>query len=256
MDLGLRDRVVLVTGGTGGIGREIARAFATEGARVALTWHSDKDGAEQLAAELGADADRAICINYELTDDASATAAVAAVRDRWGDPEVLVAAAAQPDTNISGSGRERVFEDIPVGHWNPVLRANMEGTLHIVQAVLGGMRRRGWGRIAFYSSYMAEIGMRGGEIYGAAKAAQHGLVRSLAWQTGGDDILVNVVVPALTLTDRIASHVPSVVRDRQVAITPTGRLTTPEDLAALTVFLCSQANGNITGQAIRVTGGL
>lgn len=256
MDLGLRDRVVLVTGATGGIGRAVTRAFAAEGARVAVTWHSDKDDAERLAAELGADVDRTMCVNYELTDDASATAAVAAVRDRWGDPEVLVAAAAQPDTDISGLGLARVFEDIPVGHWHPVLRANMEGTLHIVQAVLGGMRRRGWGRIALYSSYLAEIGMPGGEIYGAAKAAQHGLVRSLAWQTRGNDILVNVVVPALTLTDRIVAHVPVAVRDRQVAVTPTGQLTTPEDLAALTVFLCSQANGNITGQAIRVTGGL
>jgi 3-oxoacyl-[acyl-carrier protein] reductase len=98
--------------------------------------------------------------------------------------------------------------------------------------------------------------MPGAEIYGAAKAALHGLVRSLAWQASSTDILVNVVVPALTFTDRIAAHVPKAVLDRQISVTPTGRLTTPEDLAALTVFLCSQANGNITGQAVRVTGGL
>jgi 3-oxoacyl-[acyl-carrier protein] reductase len=256
MDLGLRDRVVLVTGATGGIGRAVARAFAAEGARVAITWHSDKDGAERLAAELGADVDRAMCVNYELADDASAPAAVAAVKDRWGAIEVLVAAAARPDTDISGSGLKRVFEDIPIDHCDSVLRANVEGTLHIVQAVLGGMRRQGWGRIVLYSSYLAEIGMPGGEIYGAAKAALHGLVRSLVWQTGGSDVLVNIVVPALTVTERIVEHVPMAVRDRQVAVTPTGRLTTPEDLAALTVFLCSQANGNITGQAVRVTGGL
>jgi 3-oxoacyl-[acyl-carrier protein] reductase len=256
MDLGLRDRVVLVTGATGGIGRAVACAFAAEGARVAVTWHSDKEGAERLAADLGAGADRAMCVHYELTDDASATAAVAAVADRWDNPEVLVAAAAQPDTDISGPGRKRAFEDIPVDHWNSVLRANMEGTLHIVQAVLGGMHLSNWGRIALYSSYLTETGMPGAEIYGAAKAALHGLVRSLAWQTPSDDILANVIVPALTFTDRIAAHVPKTVLDRQIAVTPTGRLTTPEDLAALTVFLCSQANGNITGQTVRVTGGL
>ncbi|QKW21685.1 SDR family oxidoreductase [Kitasatospora sp. NA04385] len=252
MDLGLRDRTVLVTGATGGIGRAVARAYAAEGARVAVAYRSGREEAEKLAAELGAADDRAFALPYDLEDPASPGRAVAAVAERWGALDVLVASAVR-------WGRRRTpgtpFEEVPEEDWLPVVQQNLAPTIRTVQGAVAGMRARGWGRIVLISSHNALGGNRGQEFYGAAKAGLHGLARSLMWDLTGTDVLVNVVCPGLTTTDRVVTGLPEPVRTRESAATPSGRLSTPEEVARAVLYLGSAANGNVTGESLTVAGG-
>jgi 3-oxoacyl-[acyl-carrier protein] reductase len=252
MELGLTGRRVLVTGATRGIGRSVAQVFAAEGARVALTYHSDEAAAKQLADELGAARDRALAVRYALDDPESIDEAVGTVRDRWGGVDVLVA-------NALHRGPRRPptthFEDVPVPEWEPLVRHNLAGTLRTAHLVTGDMRRNGWGRIVFVSSHVARDGQRGQEFYSAAKAALHGVVRSLSWDVGPDGILANVVSPGLTTTEGVLTVLPAPVRERETALTATGRLAAPEDIATTVVFLCSAANRAITGENLTVAGG-
>ncbi|GHE70924.1 beta-ketoacyl-ACP reductase [Streptomyces longispororuber] len=252
MDWGVRDRTVLVTGGSKGIGLAVARAFAAEGARVALTWRSDEEGAARAAEELGAADGRACHVRYALDEPDSPRAAVDEVTSRWGGVDVLVAnALVRPRRRTPG---ER-FEDLSPDEWVPLLEGNVSGTVRTVQAVLPGMRKRGWGRVVLVSSHVAVDGKPRQEIYGAAKMSLHGLTRSLAWDAGRDGVLVNVVSPGLTLTEGVRTVLPAEVRDEERRLTPTGRLSEPEEVAAAALFLGSGANGNISGQVLTVAGG-
>lgn len=118
------------------------------------------------------------------------------------------------------------------------------------------MQGRGWGRIAFVSSGAAEHGGPRAQAYAASKAALAGLAASLAREAGPEGVLVNIVMFALTTTERVRHTVPEPVQRLIAGHVATGRLSAPHDVAAAIVFLCSGANGNITGETLRVTGGL
>jgi NAD(P)-dependent dehydrogenase (short-subunit alcohol dehydrogenase family) len=245
VDTGMKGRVVLVTGGSSGIGRAIARAYGAEGARVALTYHSDEDAALATAAEIG----DAIALRFELERVGSCEEVAAAVRERWGGIDVLVANAVQwPERAPEDADG---FEHMRVERWRTTLRTNLEGTFATVRAALPAMRDRGGGRIVLVSSGLAEEGMPGGGDYGAAKAGLHGLARSLAWELGRDGILVNVIDTGFTLTERNLGHFDDEARRRVCGLVPSRRLSTPEEVARLVVFLGSAANGNISGEIVR-----
>lgn len=246
MDTGLNGRVVLVTGGSSGIGRAIAKAYGAEGARVALTYYSGKEAADAAAAEIG----EAIALPLQLERAGSGEEVVAHVTERWGGIDVLVANAVQwPDRAPEDAGG---FDQMRVERWQTTLRTNLEGTFATVRAALPAMRDRApGGRIVLISSGLAEEGMPGGGDYGAAKAGLHGLARSLAWELGREDILVNVVDTGFTLTERNLEHFGDEMRERVAGAVPSRRLSTPEEVARLVVFLGSAANGNISGEIVR-----
>ncbi|MET7934989.1 SDR family NAD(P)-dependent oxidoreductase [Streptomyces sp. NPDC005322] len=253
MDLGLEGRTVLVTGATGAIGRAAARTFAEQGARVALAFRHRRESAEELAAELaGPDGGRAFAVPYALEDAASPRWVVAAVEERWGALDVLVANAWRWGVPRGPHAR---FEDVREEDWLPVVAHNLTPVIRTVQCAVAGMRKRGWGRIALVSSHHALDGGRGQEFHGAARAGLHGLARSLMWDLGADGVLVNVVCPGLTAAGRAGLAPPGPVRERELSATPTGQLSTPEDIARTLLFLCSTANGNITGETVTVAGG-
>ncbi|MEU7146155.1 SDR family NAD(P)-dependent oxidoreductase [Nocardia sp. NPDC046473] len=252
MDFGLADRVVLVTGATGGIGQAVTRAFADEGARVVIAYHRNQEAAEKLAADLGGTPTRALVVRYALDEPDTLAAAVTHVSERCGGPDVLVANAMRWGTRRP---RDVHFEHVPVAEWEPVLRDNLVPTVRTAQLVVPGMRARGWGRIVLVSSHVAMHGHFGQEFYGATKAGLIGFARSLAWDVGPDGVLANVVSPGLTTTERVRTGLPAEVQAQETGRTPTGRLSTPEDIAAAIVFLCSAANANITGQELIVAGG-
>ncbi len=244
MDLGLKGRAALVTGATGGIGTAIARALAAEGASVAVGYHTARDHAERLADALGP----AIAVRYDLTDTATIRAAAGATASTWGRLDILVTSAwvtagwAQPD---------HPAEATPAQAWQDQMRANVEGTASTVQAALPHMRAAGWGRIVLLSSGAAD-GAPGLEQYAAAKAALHGLARSLARSAGKAGILTNIVMPGLIATPQHRQTIPRHVLDEIAARNPTGHLATERDVAAVVTFLASAANNSVTGAEIHV----
>lgn len=248
MDLGLTDKRVLITGATRGIGRATAQAFAAEGARVAITYHSSEATAKSLVQEMGEE--RAFALPYDLADPVSIEETVHAVEARWGGVDVVVANA-QTWVWINPEDLPP-YQDFPMDFWLARFRENVEGHLLTVRHALGGMRERGWGRIALLSSVTATHGNPGSEIYGAAKGALHGFVRGLMWTRDG--VLANVVAPGGTVTESLDAVDPALV-ERATSETPSGRLSTADEVARMIVFLCSEANGNTNGEIVHTAGG-
>jgi 3-oxoacyl-[acyl-carrier protein] reductase len=251
MDLGLTDRVALITGASGGIGAAMARVFAEEGARVALGYHSAKDQAQRLADQISQAGGHALPLFHDLADPHSARAATDLVVRTWGRLDALATSAwvtpgwLAPDTPP---------ESVPDQLWQDQLRLNVEGTASMIRAVLPQMRTQHWGRIVLLSSGAAD-GAPGMEHYAAAKAALRGISRSLAASTGPAGILTNVVMPGLVATARHRATIPAQALQQQAARTPTRKLATEDDVARVVAFLASAANTSITGTEIRIDGG-
>ncbi|GAA4101856.1 SDR family NAD(P)-dependent oxidoreductase [Nonomuraea soli] len=233
---------VLVTGGSSGIGAAIAKAFATTGADVTLTFHSGPERAEQIVKEIEKAGGTAKAVRLDLADHDGIRAAIA----DHGPFDSLIANAVHWGSMDSFT---KSFEEMPIEEWQASLHANVLGNVVLAQAVLPGMRRAKFGRIVLVSSGIAEEGTPGSGPYGTAKAALHGLSRMIAWQAGGDGVLVNVVAAGLTNTD--STPIPQEERDAVAVRTPTRRLSTSDDVAALAVFLGSAANRNLTGEIVR-----
>ncbi len=248
METSLVDRVVVITGASSGIGRAAARAFGREGARVALTYRTNPDGAESCAREVEAAGGRAITLPFDLTAEDSARELTRAVAASWGGIDVLVNCAGGRDRNAPWGSR---FEDLPAPEWCAMLDTDLAGPYRLLQAIIPVMRGRGWGRIVLVSSGVGEEGWQGAVGYAAAKAGLTGLARSLAWEVGPEGILVNVVAPGLTMTQRARQAVPPEIAERFAGRVPSRRLSGPDDVAALIVFLGSAANANISGELLR-----
>jgi 3-oxoacyl-[acyl-carrier protein] reductase len=254
MDLGLTDRVVIVTGGSRGIGRAAALAFARERAHVLLTYRNDGSRAEAVAADLRRGGTEAAAVYLDLGVRESIVAAVKVALDRWGRIDVLVNNAVQWGTR--GPFEAPPFEEVEPDYWRPLLEANVEGPYAAIQAVLPAMRARSWGRIVNVSSGIAVDGLPGAGPYAAAKAALHGLTRTLAKELGPAGILTNVVMPGLTLTERTLERLPATLREQIAQGSPIRRLLPPEEVVPTIVFLASAANTAVTGEIIRASGGV
>ncbi len=250
MDMGLRDRVVLVTGSSSGIGRATAIAFGREGARVGITYRHHRKEAEDTAKQVTEAGGEALVVAYDLASEESITAAIETVAIRWGSIHVLVNNAVQ-----WGAFHSLRFEHMPISDWKTMLDLGLTGVYLTLQKVVPLMRAQQWGRIINLSSNVAEDGMPGASAYAAAKAGLHGLTRVLAQELGSVGILSNAVLPGFTITERNSQIFPQEMRSIIAQQTPTGRLTTPEDVAALIVFLGSAANGHVNGELVRCTGG-
>jgi 3-oxoacyl-[acyl-carrier protein] reductase len=248
MDLGLQGRRVLVTGASGRIGRATAGAFAAEGARVAVGYHRDEAGARAVAAEVGWAGGEAMPVRVDLGDEESVHAAVGVVHEAFGGIDVLVNnAVAWPPFPEPGE----LFETVPAGRMRRSLEANLLGPYLLSRAVAAGMRERGWGRIVHVSSGLAVDGMAGSAPYTTPKAGLHGLARTMSRELAGSGVLTNVVMAGFVPGDR---DLPAQVLDRAVAAAATGRVSTAGEVARVVVFLCSAANGNVTGELIRADG--
>jgi 3-oxoacyl-[acyl-carrier protein] reductase len=244
MDLGLKDRVALVTGSSRGIGRAVARGLAREGARVAVTYRSDRDRAEGVAAAIRDGGGDALVVPLDLASPDTISAAVRAAVDRWGRIDILV-------NNAVASGGP---EEVRSRDWQPLLHANVDGAYAAIQAAVPAMRARSWGRIVNISSGPALDGLPGAGPHAAAKAALNGLTRTLAKELGPAGILVNVVMPGLTLTERNVESLPAAVREKAAQASPLRRLLHAEEIAPTVVFLCSAANTAVTGALVRAGG--
>jgi 3-oxoacyl-[acyl-carrier protein] reductase len=253
MDLGLAGRVALVTGSSSGIGRATAELFGRERVNVAVTYCHNRNGAEQTVSCVRAGGGDAWVVQYDLGSAESIRTAVAAVVERWGRVDILVNNAVAWGMRVPSQAPP--FERLSPLEWRDGLRTNIEGAYATTQAVLPSMRRQQWGRIVNVSSLAAGDGLIGAGWYSAAKAASHGLTRTLAREVGRDGILVNVVMPGMTMTDRVTA-LPADVQERAAAASAIGRVLAPAEVARVIVFLCSAANDAVTGQVVRTAGGV
>lgn len=247
MNLGLTDRVVLVTGASGAIGAAIARAYASEGALVAASWHRNEDKATTLAESITRAGGTAMPVHLDQADAESVHAAVRRISREFGDVTVLAAnAVAWPSRDAeTADGRDHVFS------------ANTAGTLAVIDAVLPGMRAAGWGRLVLVSSDVVDQPMPWNIGYPASKGALESAAKVLAVREAEHGVLTNVVRPGFTLTDRALST-PGFGRqavDAEAAKTPTGRICTPDDVASAVTYLGSGANGHCNGEVLSVAGG-
>jgi 3-oxoacyl-[acyl-carrier protein] reductase len=171
------------------------------------------------------------------------------VAETFGRIDILVNNAAVTEITSCKSTSEAGIED-----WQTLIRVNVEGSLAVIHAVVPAMKARGWGRIVTISSILALGSRIQFGWYATAKATLHGLTRSLYREAGQHGVLINVVMPGLTLTERIVEHFPHLIPSAARS-TPIQRLLTPEEVAPVVAFLCSPANTAITGEIIRTSGG-
>jgi 3-oxoacyl-[acyl-carrier protein] reductase len=251
VDLGLRDRVVLITGGGGGSGPTIGRAFAAEGAIVALHHRPGSPSevrATGAAAEIVAGGGRAMAVSAELQASEQIEAMVERVSGELGPIGVLV-------TATSAFKSER-FPEITDASWAAVMGDLLGATFRTCRAVVPAMQAGGWGRIVNIAARSGLFGVARSTHYAAAKAGIVGLTASLAKELGPLGILVNAVAPTQILT--VKDGVPSIRDERATEMAkmiPVRRLATPDDLATLVVWLASAANTYVSGEMISLTGG-
>lgn len=250
MDLGLRDRVVLITGAGGGAGPTLARAFAAEGAAVALH-HRGGQGAARAsdaAAGITTSGGRAVAVGADLGSPDQVASMVDSIGRDLGPVAVLVTA--------TSAYRSERFADIADASWSSVVDDILGATYRTCRAVVPGMQEAGWGRIVNIAARSGLAGVSRSAHTAAAKAGIIGLTASLAKELGPAGILVNAVAPTRIRT--VKGGVPS-IPDEQAAefarTIPVRRLATPDDLASLVVWLGSAANTYVSGETISLTGG-
>ncbi|HVF52316.1 MAG TPA: SDR family oxidoreductase [Actinomycetota bacterium] len=250
MDLGLEDKGVLVTGGAGGIGSATVRAFAAEGARVAIHYRSSADRAAELAAEVGGHA-----IQADLTDEAQADTIARAAVDGLGRLDVLVANAGRwPEA-------DEPLWDISLERWRATIAANLDSVFLSCRAFLRHVAETGRGNIVIVASTAALFGEAGHADYAAAKSAlSGGLLRSLKNEIVRIAPLgrVNVVCPGWTRTDmtRDALSDPDLM-PRVTRTMPLRKLGEAADVARIITMLASdEVCGHVTGEVITVAGGM
>lgn|SRR5574341_280210 len=251
MNLGLKESVVLVTGSSSGIGKAAAIAFGGEGARVAITYHKNRQGAEETASKVRDVGGQALVMHYDLADPDSIRSSIQTLEKEWSTLNVLVNNAAP--MNVAGPTGQ-LFEDVPFQNWETMLRNTLEGIALTIQCALPLLRKSGWGRIVNISSDATD-GWPGLGPYATAKAGLHGLTRTLAVELGPANILSNVVMPGAVMTERTQQHISDEQREQIKLHMPTRQLITTDDVAALIVFLGSPVNRQIIGEIIRITGG-
>jgi 3-oxoacyl-[acyl-carrier protein] reductase len=237
--------VVLVTGANRGIGAACVQWFLANGDQVAATHRSD----DPPAAPEGfvGDADHYLPVRCDVTDAGLVEAAFAAIEDRWGPVEVLVANA--------GITRDGLVMRMSEDTFSEVLNANLTGSFRVAKRAIAKMLRLHHGRIIFFSSVGAFVGLPGQANYAASKAGVVGMARAMAREVGSRQITVNVVAPGLVDTDMTAA----LGEDRVALMTsqvPLGRAGSADDVAGVVGFLASDAASYVTGAVIPVDGGL
>jgi len=233
----------LVTGASGGIGRAIAVALHGAGATVGLSG-TRLAPLEELAADLG---ERAFVLPCNLSDSDDVQALPKEAVASMGSVDVLV--------NNAGITRDNLFMRMSDDEWASVLEVNLTATMRLCRGVLRGMMKARWGRIVNISSVVGATGNPGQGNYAAAKAGMVGMSKSLAYEVASRGITVNCVAPGFittAMTDKLSD-------DQKTAIlgqVPAGRMGTPEEIAAATLFLASSEAAYVTGTVLHVNGGM
>jgi 3-oxoacyl-[acyl-carrier protein] reductase len=243
----LTGKVALVTGASRGIGQGIVRRFAEEGADVAINYRSDEVGARETARIADAAGVRTILVQGDVSAAADAAAMVTAAVQQLGGLHILV--------NNAGISADTLTMRLSEEDWDRVLDTDLKGAFLVTKAALRGMVRQRWGRIISIASVVAYTGNAGQASYAAAKAGLLGLSKSVAREVATRGITVNVVAPGLIET-AMTDALPAEIRQWMLDQVPMARAGTPEDVAGAVAFLASDDAAYLTGQILKVDGGM
>lgn len=239
----LSEKSALVTGASGGIGADIARALHGAGAAVGLSG-TRTEPLEALAAELG---ERAHVLPCNLGDAEAVEALPKQAADAMGAVDILV--------NNAGITRDNLFMRMSVEAWDEVLSVNLRSAMILSKGVIRGMMKARWGRIVNISSIVGATGNPGQANYAASKAGLVGMSKSLAYEVANRGITVNAVAPGFittAMTDKLTEDQKAGI----LAQVPAGRMGEPSEIAAAVVYLASDEAGYVTGATLHINGGM
>lgn len=254
MDMGLKGKVALITGGSDGIGLATARLLAAEGARVAICARTEADVksvADEIRTTTGAEV---LAMRADVTNGAEVKAFVGRTLETFGGVDILVANAGGPPRG----GLEEMTDE----QWHAAFDVTVVSVVRLIREVLPSMRRRRWGRILTIQSVSVKQPVEGLLLSNATRPSVAGLMKTLVPELGRDNITFNVVCPGRIMTDRFLSGAKQagLPVDEYVAKSstdvPLGRIGTPEEFASVVVFLASERASYVTGVAIQVDGGV
>src|SRR5499433_2111564 len=246
MDLGLRNKIALVTGAGSGIGHAIALSLAGEGVHLVATDVRQETAAVTAAAATACGVD-ALGVGLDVTNYEQAQAAVQHAVQRFGRIDILV--------NCAGAWRVNLFMDSQPEDWTFEVHTCFMGVVHCTRAVLDGMIAQRSGKIVNIASDAGRVGEVRQAVYSGAKAAVIAFSKAVAKEVGRYNIHVNCVCPGLTSTPATAEILTPELQARIVRLYPLGRLGLPEDVAKAVTFLASDSASHITGQTLSVSGG-
>ena len=238
-------KIVIVTGGGGGIGGAIARRFAREGAKLAIV-DIDGDAAKNCVNNITAADGNAIALVADVTNKQSVTDMVQATLDRWHRIDILV--------NVAGGADRKPVIDMTAADWDHIVDMNLKSVFLCSQAVLPAMLKQHYGKIVNISSIYGFTGNATRSSYAAAKAGVAAFTKSLALEHAQDGLNINAIAPGRIETPRVRGHYSDEAWAAAVAQIPMGRTGTPDEIASAALFLVTDENKYITGQTIHVNG--
>jgi len=242
----LKDKVALITGGGRGIGKAIAIAFAKEGADIVIGDVNQSD-AENTCREIEGLGRKTLPLVMDVTDFAKVEEAVNKILDKFGKVDILV--------NNAGITKDNLLLRMSDADWDAVIKVNLKGTFNCTKAVSRPMIKQRCGKIVNIASIIGIIGNPGQANYSASKAGIIALTKTAAKELASRNINVNAVAPGFIQTEMTAK-LPEDLKLKMKQVIPMDKFGTPEDVAAVCLFLASESSSYITGQTIVVDGGM
>lgn len=243
----LKNKVAVVTGGSRGIGRAISLEFARQGASVAILYAGNEQAALETAAQIREMGQQALTIRCDVASWDETKEAVATIIETFGQVDILV--------NNAGITRDGLTLSMSEENFDAVVDTNLKGAFHMIRHLFAPMMKRRSGRIINISSVAGLMGNAGQINYASAKAGLIGMTKTVAKELAARGITCNAIAPGFIETDMTAVLSDRVKENAEKTI-PMGRMGKPEDIAAAALFLASDAAAYITGEVIRVDGGL
>jgi 3-oxoacyl-(acyl-carrier-protein) reductase len=241
----LEGQVAVVTGGSRGIGKACAIELASNGASVIVNYRSDADAAEATRDQIQAFGATVILVKADVSDADQAEAVIETAVEELGQLDILV--------NNAGINRDRTIARLSVEEWDEVIQTDLSAMFYCTRAAVAGMRERKYGRIINMSSIIGQMGNVGQANYAAAKAGMIAFTKTAAKELARDNITVNAICPGFIATDMVTS-LSEEIQDNIKSQIPLGRFGTPEEVAAVVRFLCTEG-GFFTGSQLSPNGG-